>query len=131
MIADFPRDSALLLSRAMKSLAVSFLFALIAFASALTAAELAGEKQPASSGDFAGAFATAPALALDYSPPVATPVETLLKAIEAKSVALAVMPGTATKSLEDRLVVELAREVRRLRAETDALRAELDRIKAR
>jgi hypothetical protein len=81
--------------------------------------------------DFAQVFSAPKPLSLDYSPPVATPIETLLRAIEAEPVVAAAMPGANAKSLEDRLVVELAREVLRLRSETDALRAEIDRLKAR
>ena len=115
----------------MNPLAILLALASFAPASALPAADLAPAGRPAASEDFAGSFSAAPVLALDYSPPVSTPVETLLKAIEAAPAIGAAMPGAGAKTLEERLVVELAREVLRLRAETDALRAEIDRIKAR
>ncbi|MBC8010589.1 MAG: hypothetical protein H7067_10890 [Burkholderiales bacterium] len=90
-------------------------------------------REPAASAsvaeEFERSFSAPRLLSLDYSPPVTTLIETLLRAIEAEPVTRAAMPGANEKTLEDRLVVELAREVLRLRAETDALRAEIERLK--
>ena len=56
-------------------------------------------------------------------------IDRLLKAIEARKGSHAVMPGTNKASLEDQLVVELAKEVIRLKEENRKLSIKIDELK--